>query len=219
MNILAIADIHGQAGNLNRMDDEIEWADVIVLTGDVTNFGGREEARRVLRPLVSSGAALIAVPGNCDYPEVSQYLAELGANVDGAHQEISGIPFLGMGGALPGPGTTPNELSESEISAVLDSAAQGIDDFGSAILVSHQPPVDSEADRLPSGEHVGSNAVREFIEIRQPLVCFTGHIHESRGIGPLEATQVVNPGPLGSGYYAVAQIDDGVGLLELREVG
>lgn len=218
MNILAIADIHGRAGNLSRMEDEIEWSDVIVLTGDVTNFGGRVEAERILEPLVRRGVTLIAVPGNCDYPEVSQYLSELGANVDGAHKEVSSVPFLGLGGSLPGPGTTPNELSESEISSVLASAAQGLRDLGSAILVSHQPPIDSEADRLPSGEHVGSRAVRDFIEERQPMICFTGHIHESRGIGPLNATQVVNPGPLGSGYYAAAKIDNGLEMLELRQL-
>lgn len=218
MNIIAIADIHGRAANLDRLNDELEWADVVVLTGDVTNFGRREQAERVLAPLVARGVALIAVPGNCDYPEVAGYLDELGANIHGSSKVIAGVPFIGLGGSLPGPGATPNELSEQEISRLLAAAIAGAEDPGEAILVSHQPPVDSAADRLPSGEHVGSRSVREFIEAQQPLICFTGHIHESRAIGPLQATQVVNPGPLASGYYAAARVDSRLEMLELREV-
>ncbi len=32
------------------------------------------------------------------------------------------------------------------------------------------------------GRHVGSAAVRRFIERHRPLACFTGHIHEAAGM-------------------------------------
>jgi Icc-related predicted phosphoesterase len=34
-------------------------------------------------------------------------------------------------------------------------------------------------DHVPVDVHVGSMAVREFIEIRQPLLTLHGHVHES----------------------------------------
>ncbi len=54
--------------------------------------------------------------------------------------------------------------------------------------------------------HVGSRAVRAFIEAVQPLVCFTGHIHGGVGIDTIGVTRIVNPEPLSSGGYAYAEI-------------
>jgi uncharacterized protein len=41
------------------------------------------------------------------------------------------------------------------------------------------------------------------------LICFTGHIHESRAIDRIGASLIVNPGPLGGGWLAKASIVDG----------
>lgn len=218
MKILALADIHGRSPNIGLLQRELEWADVIILTGDITNFGNRAEAARVLQALVASGKQMLAVPGNCDYPGVAEYLDELGVNIDGRAAMIGEVSFVGLGGSLPGPGITPNELSEAEIEAVLASACEGVPQEDVQILVSHQPPIDSAADRLPNGDHVGSHAVREYIQRVQPSICFTGHIHESRGIGVVDQTQVVNPGPLGTGWCAVAEVGPELGLLELRRI-
>lgn len=218
MNIVAIADIHGRADNLSRMGEALDWADLIVLTGDVTNFGRRAEAEKILAPLLERSLPIVAVPGNCDYPEVGQYLTEIGANIDGTHHSYAGQVFIGLGGSLPGPGSTPYEISEQEIDQSLASAINGVNELDKSILVSHQPPLDSAGDRLPSGEHVGSRAVREFIETYRPLICFTGHIHESRASGALGDTQVVNPGPLGEGYYSAVEVESGIRMLELRTI-
>ena len=58
-----------------------------------------------------------------------------------------------------------------------------------AIFLFHTPPYDSSLDRaaldgqaidhVPLDVHVGSIAVRRFIETRQPLLTLHGHIHES----------------------------------------
>ncbi len=65
----------------------------------------------------------------------------------------------------------------------------GSDDLERAIFLFHTPPhrtkLDRAAldgrtiDRVPVDVHVGSIAVRRFIETRQPLVTLHGHIHES----------------------------------------
>jgi uncharacterized protein len=47
------------------------------------------------------------------------------------------------------------------------------------IILFHSPPYNSYLDCLWSGEHVGSKAIRQFIEIRQPYLTLHGHIHES----------------------------------------
>ncbi|GAI38384.1 unnamed protein product, partial [marine sediment metagenome] len=43
-------------------------------------------------------------------------------------------------------------------------------------------------------KHVGSVAVRRFIEKYQPLATLHGHVHESAGVGKIGKTICVNPG-------------------------
>ena len=64
--------------------------------------------------------------------------------------------------------------------------------------------------RTRRGQHVGSTALRSFIDERQPTLVFCGHIHEGRGIDRLGATTVVNCGTAYEGYYALAEIGETV---------
>jgi len=66
---------------------------------------------------------------------------------------------------------------------------------------------------------VGSKTVREFIKRTQPLICFTGHIHEGIGIDQVGRTKIVNPGPLSAGSYAYAEVtQEGIQALEIVPV-
>lgn len=47
------------------------------------------------------------------------------------------------------------------------------------IYAIHAPPFNTKLDIITLGAHVGSKAVREFIEKWQPLLTLHGHIHES----------------------------------------
>ena len=47
------------------------------------------------------------------------------------------------------------------------------------IYVIHAPPFNTKLDIVTTGTHVGSKAVRQFIEKEQPLLTLHGHIHES----------------------------------------
>jgi hypothetical protein len=61
--------------------------------------------------------------------------------------------------------------------------------------------------------------VRTYIETRQPLICFTGHIHEAKGIDRIGRTQIINPGPLWKGGYAYAEVEGGqIKTLEIRQL-
>jgi len=67
------------------------------------------------------------------------------------------------------------------------------------VAVMHGPPFGTACDLLQGGRHVGSRAVRAWIERRQPRITLHGHIHESPLVSGafadrLGATWVVNPG-------------------------
>lgn len=47
------------------------------------------------------------------------------------------------------------------------------------IYVIHAPPHNTNLDIIAKGQHVGSRAIRKFIEEEQPLLTLHGHIHES----------------------------------------
>ena len=66
------------------------------------------------------------------------------------------------------------------------------DDLSKAVFLFHSPPYQTKLDRaaldgksfdhVPLDVHVGSIAIRRFIEKRQPLLTLHGHIHESTEI-------------------------------------
>lgn len=220
MRIVAIADLHGRIENLDLAGEDLERVDLVVLTGDITNFGRRLQAVRMLEPIQARSRRLLAVPGNCDYPEVEGYLTELGINLDRSCRQFGGRNFLGLGGSLPGPVPTPNEYDEDQLAQFLKAAhsqaAEGLD----SILISHQPPLDTAADQVSPGQHVGSRSVRQFIDEHQPLLCLTGHIHEAASIDRIGSTHIVNPGPLAGGHYAHIELAaDGAVAAELRGPG
>jgi len=216
MIITALSDLHGYIARLPEIAEDLSSADLVLLTGDMTHFGHGTAAGLVVKAVSAFNPRILAVPGNCDYAEVDGFLTETGINIHGSHRIVGGIAFLGLGGSLPCPGATPNEMTEDEIGSVLLRAAEGLDQDKPLILVTHQPPRGTRADRLGSGAHVGSTALRAFIEETEPLICFTGHIHEGRGIDKIGPTRIVNPGPLGYGGHAHAVVSRTVEALEIR---
>lgn len=216
MKIVCLADLHGRIERISVAEADILAADLILLSGDITNFGRTAEVNAMLEVVMGYGVEVLAVPGNCDYPEVEAVLNERGINLDGRSRRYGDLVFVGLGGSLAGPVPTPNEYSEEELAERLERAAADLGPTDSSALLSHQPPRDTRADRVRSGVHVGSHSVRQFVLAHQPLVCFTGHIHEGVGLDRLDSCQIVNPGPLGTSSYAYAEINEGLELLEIR---
>lgn len=68
----------------------------------------------------------------------------------------------------------------------------GEDDLSSAIILFHSPPYQTNLDRaaldgmkiehVPLDLHVGSIAIKRFIEERKPMITLHGHVHESTRI-------------------------------------
>lgn len=84
------------------------------------------------------------------------------------------------------------ELRYGTIEKDLKKLARHTKDFSNALFLFHAPPYSTNLDRAaldgkmidhaPLDVHVGSIAIRRFIEKYQPLVTLHGHIHESASI-------------------------------------
>ncbi|MBU2645234.1 metallophosphoesterase family protein [bacterium] len=219
MDIVAIPDIHGDINKLRKLATQLGAADLILLVGDITNFGREREITEIIELIRPWNSNILAIPGNCDFPPVARYLDQQGLNIEAGHRIVDGIGFLGLGAALYSPSRgTPNEVSEEELAKNLQRAITGFPEDMPMVLVSHQPPRDTAADRVKQGLHVGSRSVRQFVEQYQPLVCFTGHIHEGAGIDAIGETQIVNPGPFFRGHYATACINGQLEQLAIETI-
>ena len=214
MNIIAIPDIHGRVDKMQAYFDKIAAADVVILAGDLTN-GSLETAQNVLKVISDINPNILTIPGNMDSDKIVAYTDNLGYNIHKTYRIIDGIAFVGIGGALPFAG--PYVYNESEYTNIMAQAVDGIPDVPQ-ILVCHQPPINTLNDRLYDGRQVGSKSVRAYIEEHQPLICFTGHIHEAVGIDTIGITQICNPGPVWKGYATAEIIDGAVKSLETHHI-
>jgi len=215
VRLVAITDLHGNVKMSEKLAELLvgEKPDVLLIAGDITHFSGAETARKVLGPLLETGVPILAVHGNCDGRDVPELLDELGIWIHDRRRELSGIGFVGVGGSNITPFNTIWELSEDEIREILLRNYRPGD-----IILSHVPPRDTKADLVHSGLHVGSRALREFIEENQPPLVITGHIHEARSVDHVGETVIVNPGPLFRRYYAEIILADNVINVELKSL-
>ncbi len=97
-------------------------------------------------------------------------------------------------------------LDQPSIADDLEQLAQQSDP-ARTIYVCHTPPYNTELDRMRN-KHVGSRALRAFINQHQPLLTLHGHIHESPTISGryaerLGTTWCVNPGHDRQRFHAV----------------
>ena len=203
-SFIAFGDIHDSVENLERIP-ELATVDGLVVTGDLTNVGGVAEAKRVLDALAAHKPVLAAQIGNMDKQAVSGYLDELGINIHARARLLApGLALMGAGGSTPTPFATPSEFSEDAYAQWLEQAwAEARAQAEQIVLVSHNPPRNTACDIVGPGLHVGSQAVRDFIEKYQPPLCICGHIHEARAVDVLGNSRIVNPGNFSAGAYVV----------------
>jgi Icc-related predicted phosphoesterase len=215
MTIVFITDIHGRSDGFDRLPA----ADVAVLGGDLTQFGTPVDVRRILDLAASRFPQLLAVLGNCDPPAGEAVLAERGLGLHRRSVLLGGVAFAGLGGSNTTPFRTPYEWRDEEAAAAMDAVA--VPEAGvPLVLVSHAPPRNSGADRLPSGASAGSEAVAAWVRARRPNLVLCGHIHEAVGQFDFGGLPVVNPGAFRAGGYAVVEIGPGgaVTRIELSRV-
>jgi len=93
------------------------------------------------------------------------------------------------------------------------------------IYVCHTPPSNTPLDQMPRGRHVGSKALRAFIEQHAPPLTLHGHIHESPELSGHYAAQLgttwsINPGHDPKRFHAVTvDTDDLAGTIEHTAYG
>ena|SRR5579872_1166074 len=205
MKIISISDVHMATGNLARMSEVMRDANLVIVAGDLTNFGGIDDARRVLDAVHAHCKNLLAVPGNLDQPETFAFFEREGIALHGKGVIVEGIGIFGCGGSNFSPFKTPSEFSEDEIYAVLRRGYEEVREVRPLLMVCHPPPFETKCDRIKSGAPVGSPAARKFIEEVAPDVCISGHIHESAGVDTIGPTTVLNAGAFKAGGYIVVE--------------
>src|SRR3954467_8712606 len=111
MRIAATADLHFTPQNYDRIREPLarvrDEADLLVIAGDLTNYGKPEEMHSLLNGLVRLRIPIVAVLGNHDYEsgqetELIKMMTTEGIKVlDGSSYERDGVGFAGAKG-FPG---------------------------------------------------------------------------------------------------------------------
>lgn len=208
MRLIAFGDIHMSLGNVAAIPG-IAAADLVIITGDLTNFGHRRDAESIINALRKVNSNILALPGNLDQPDVASYLEEQGISLHGVGMVFDNIGIFGVGGSNITPFNTPTEFSEEQLAALLAAGHERVRAAEIRILVSHAPPFGTKTDRIAGGTHVGSRAVRNFIEAEQPHLCLTGHIHEARAEDRISETIILNPGLISTDGWIDITVADG----------
>jgi Icc-related predicted phosphoesterase len=207
MKIVSFGDVHMATRNLERMGEVMRDCDLVIVSGDLTNFGGPDDAGRVLEDVRRACPRVLALTGNLDRREVMPFLEARGVSLHGRGMVVDGVGIFGCGGSNITPFKTPTEFTEDEIYAVLREGYEQVREVRPLVMVCHTPPFETRCDRIMSGKAVGSTAARRFIEETQPDICISGHIHESAGEDTIGVTRVFNAGPFKGGGYIVARIE------------
>ncbi len=216
ITILTLGDIHGRIGWTDTLRSAARDCRMVLLCGDLTDFGGPDEARRVIEEITAYCPQVYAVPGNCDSPEILPWLSEAGISLHGRGIEVEpGLGLCGVGGSNHTPFATPLELDPDELAYCLERGWTSIAALAVRIVLHHAPPYRTRCDRTRLGLHVGVKGLRAFCEAREPELVVCGHIHEARGIDRIGATVVVNGGMAARGHGALVSIRDRVVEVEL----
>lgn len=209
MKTVLVTDIHGEKEKLRKILER-ENFEAILCAGDISDFNKFDDYERNLEEILEvfnqKDKLVKAVPGNMDPEEPCvKHLRQRRVNLHRKIGSFDGFEAVGYGGGKT-PFGTPFEPEGAEIKRTLDTLEKRMTS-DNKVAVIHQPPENTELD-VADGNHVGSPEVRELIEEADFDLVLTGHIHESRGRDNVSGTEVINPGPVMNGFYAVAEIGE-----------
>jgi Icc-related predicted phosphoesterase len=206
MKLTVISDLHDNVSHAAVLRKACVDSDALIVCGDFTTFGDRERIQTVADAVAAENLPRFFVIGNCDAMDANGTLSGW-ENLNGRIVTLDSWFLAGLGGSLPCPGHTPSEFQEAaferRLSEIRETCGGRADRL---ILVSHQPPLDTDADCLPSGLHVGCQTLRRFIDEVQPACCLTGHIHEAASRSKVGRTVLLNPGPFSKGNIATLEL-------------
>jgi Icc-related predicted phosphoesterase len=206
LRIAAIGDLHctkalPPGGLAPLFARAAESADVLLLCGDLTDYGLPEEARALVRELATAKVRVLAVLGNHDYEseksdEVRQILTDGTVTVlDGDSVEIEGVGFAGVKGFAGGFGERGLQAwGEPMIKRFVREAVDEALKLETAlarlrtpqrIAVLHYSPVASTVDNEPPEifAFLGSSRLEDPINRYSVTAVFHGHAHRGRPEG------------------------------------
>ena len=205
VRVAAMADLHctkTSAGTFQSVLAKVaESADVLVLCGDLTDYGLAEEARVLANELSIAKLPKIAVLGNHDFEsgasgEVVQILTDAGVRVlDGTACEVEGVGFAGAKGFAGGFGARSLQAwGEEPVKAFVRASVEETLKLESAlarlrtpnrVVLLHYAPVAAtvEGEPLEIYPFLGSSRLEEPINRFSATVVFHGHAHRGHPEG------------------------------------
>jgi Icc-related predicted phosphoesterase len=194
MKILATADIHGSQYRLNILLKNIEThnPDLVIICGDITQFGPGEVAKNFLDQIP---VETFAITGNIDTKDVGKGIDESKAtNIEMKRVEKKGIPFVGINGSI-------DKLLSTDKKILNDKT----------IIVSHEPPYGLQ-DKVFLGMHAGNKELRKIVDRYKPRLVLCGHIHEDPGYTKIGKTIVVNCSMGKRGEGAIIELNKNINV-------
>ena len=208
--ILAISDIHGEENQNLYTYLDANNIDLVLILGDITNFGPIGFVETFINKLKSYNFDVIAIHGNCDPEGVCDAIGNVTTCLHNNSIVYKDIVLSGYGGSNLTPFDTPSEVDDDKIYEDLHKLFENQTEYEDKlkILVTHAPPLNSDADVIESGDHVGSQGVFKIIEEFEPNINLCGHVHEAKSISKIANTDVANPGMLKDNGAVLITIDD-----------
>jgi Icc-related predicted phosphoesterase len=207
VRVAALGDIHhgknAAQGSLQPLFAQItSSADVLVLAGDLTDYGQPDEARALAREITGSlKIPCVAVLGNHDFEagqqtEVSRILADAGVvMLDGDSTEIHGVGFAGIKGFCGGFGRRAlgpwgEEIIKHFVREAVDEALKLESALARLrtdrlVAIVHYSPIEGTVEGEPKEIYpfLGCSRLEEPIG-RYPVSCvFHGHAHHGQPEG------------------------------------
>jgi hypothetical protein len=198
MKIYATADLHGAQHRVNEALAVIKQhkPDIIVIAGDITQFGPADAAKNILNQFPGP---VYTLPGNIDTADVWEGIKETHAvNLHKKQTQVNGLIFAGVNGVDDG----ETELFFTD--ETLRSYVEHVD-----VLITHVPPYGFQ-DSVFLGKHAGSRPVRKIVDEFHPLLVISGHIHEKPGFTHHGHTVIVNCSMGKRGRGAIIHINERV---------
>jgi Icc-related predicted phosphoesterase len=199
VRLAAMADVHYRKTQPVSLQEVyaavVDQADILMLCGDLTDYGLPEEGRIVVKELAPVRIPIVAVLGNHDYQsgqeaELRSILTDAGIHLlDGEACEIQGIGFAGAKGFAGGFGRrTLEPWGERMIKAFVQEALDETLKLESAlarlrtpqrIAVLHYAPIQATVEGEPPEIYafLGSSRLEDPINRYGVSAVFHGHAH------------------------------------------
>jgi Icc-related predicted phosphoesterase len=209
VRVAALSDIHyskTSAGSMAPLFSEIaEASDVLLLGGDLTDYGAAEEARVLAKDLAQVKIPVVAVLGNHDFEgdqqdEIVRILGDVGVHMlDGDTWEFRGVGFAGIRGFCGGFGRGAlGPWGEKIIKAFVHEAVQEALKLEAAlarletphrIALMHYAPIREtvEGEPLEIFPFLGSSRLEDPISRFQVTAVFHGHAHKGAPEGKTQS--------------------------------